>query len=234
MFHKVKYSSLNELIYEEIKQKIIYNELKPNERLDVDYLSSSLGVSRTPVTNALKSLSKDGYVIINPRSGSYVRELSKEELRSIFNFREALESQVIREIISSEELIKSGVLENFEYEFKQMLNVRFGNNVDEKRHMVQNYFDTEMKFHEYLIDLCPKIIGDEIKNLIDLTKRIRILHIAYKLNQLEIESFHEEICIHCDLIDALLEHKMENAIEKIVLDIRNTKEDILECFDKIN
>lgn len=83
MFNKVKYSSLNELIYEEIKAKIINNELKPNEKLDVDFLSNSLGVSRTPVTNALKSLNKDGYVIINPRSGSYVRELSKEELSCI-------------------------------------------------------------------------------------------------------------------------------------------------------
>lgn len=48
MFNKVKYSSLNELIYEEIKAKIINNELKPNEKLDVDFLSNSLGVSHTP------------------------------------------------------------------------------------------------------------------------------------------------------------------------------------------
>lgn len=234
MFHKVKYSSLNELIYEEIKQKIIDNELKPNEKLDVDYLSNSLGVSRTPVTNALKSLCKDGYVIINPRSGSYVRELSKEELSCIFDFREVLESQVIREIIGSDELTESEMLRSFEYEFKQMLNIQFGDSVEEKRHMVQNFFDTEMKFHEYLIDLCPKIVGDEIKNLIDLTKRIRILHIAYKLNTLKIDSFHKEILTHCELIDALQEHDLDKAIEMILRDIRCTKEEILECFDKIN
>lgn len=97
MFNRVKYSSLNELIYDEIKSKILTNELKPNEKLDIDYLSTSLGVSRTPVTNALKSLQKDGYVVINPRSGSYVRELTKEELEYIFDFREVLEAQVIQE-----------------------------------------------------------------------------------------------------------------------------------------
>ena len=83
MFQKVKYNSLNELIYKEIKEKIIDNELKPNEKLDIDYLSASMGVSRTPVTNALKSLQKDGYVVIHPRSGSYVRELTQKEVEYI-------------------------------------------------------------------------------------------------------------------------------------------------------
>lgn len=175
MFNKVKYSSLNELIYEEIKAKIINNELKPNEKLDVDFLSNSLGVSRTPVTNALKSLNKDGYVIINPRSGSYVRELSKEELSCIFNFREALESQVIREVISIADM---QVLDGFGDEFRKLLNIEPDGGLDAKKRLVEDFFDIEMRFHEYLIDLCPKIIGDEIKNLIDLTKRIRILHIT--------------------------------------------------------
>ena len=207
MFNKVKYSSLNELIYEEIKAKIINNELKPNEKLDVDFLSNSLGVSRTPVTNALKSLNKDGYVIINPRSGSYVRELSKEELSCIFNFREALESQVIREVISI---------------------------ADMKKRLVEDFFDIEMRFHEYLIDLCPKIIGDEIKNLIDLTKRIRILHITYNVNSAPLEKFHYEIKIHCQLIEALKQHLLDKCIELIAQDIRNTKNEIMDCFDEIN
>lgn len=136
MFNKVKYSSLNELIYEEIKAKIINNELKPNEKLDVDFLSNSLGVSRTPVTNALKSLNKDGYVIINPRSGSYVRELSKEELSCIFNFREALESQVIREVISIADM---KVLDGFGDEFRKLLIIEPDGGLMAKKRLVEDF-----------------------------------------------------------------------------------------------
>ena len=143
MFNKVKYSSLNELIYEEIKAKIINNELKPNEKLDVDFLSNSLGVSRTPVTNALKSLNKDGYVIINPRSGSYVRELSKEELSCIFNFREALESQVIREVISIADM---KVLDGFGDEFRKLLNIEPDGGLDAKKRLGEGFFRSHRGF----------------------------------------------------------------------------------------
>ena len=53
MFKKVGNLSLVDLIYNEVKEKIIENELKPNEKLDIDFLSQSLGVSRTPVKTAM-------------------------------------------------------------------------------------------------------------------------------------------------------------------------------------
>lgn len=123
MFNRVKYSSLNELIYDEIKSKILTNELKPNEKLDIDYLSTSLGVSRTPVTNALKSLKKDGYVVIQSPNGSYVRELTKEELEYIFDFREVLEAQVIRKAITKLDKKK---LKEFGEKFRLILSVSSG------------------------------------------------------------------------------------------------------------
>lgn len=231
MFNKVKYSSLNELIYEEIKSKIISNELKPNEKLDIDYLSSSMGVSRTPVTNALKSLQKDGYVVINPRSGSYVRELTKEEIEYIFDFREVLESQVIRKVIDK---LDKEQLKAFQEKFETMLNVSFVNRQAQVEELVKNFFEIEIHFHEYLINTCPNIIGNEIMNLMDLTKRIRKLHIIYKLQEMGWESFKEEIEVHIQLIQALLNGSKEESISWIVRDINSTKEEIMKCFDIIN
>ncbi|MGI6071112.1 MAG: GntR family transcriptional regulator [Blautia sp.] len=231
MFHKVKYSSLNELIYEEIKDKIINNELKPNDKLDIDYLSSSMGVSRTPVTNALKALQKDGYVVINPRSGSYVRELTKEEIEYIFDFREVLEGEVVRKVLRK---LDKKQLKLFEEKFEALLNISFVNNEVQIQEMVKNFFGVEIHFHEYLINACPKIIGGEIMNLIDLTKRIRKLHIIYKLQNMGWECFKEEIKIHAQIIRMLLEEKLEESIQWMVSDIHNTKDEIIECFDVIN
>ena len=160
-----------------------------------------------------------------------MRELSKEELRCIFNFREALESQVIREVIGITDV---EVLDGFGDEFRKLLDIEPEGGLDAKKRLVEDFFDIEMRFHEYLIDLCPKIIGDEIKNLIDLTKRIRILHITYNVNSAPLEKFHYEIRIHCALIDALRQQQLDKCIELIVQDIRNTKKEIMDCFDAIN
>lgn len=231
MFNRVKYSSLNELIYDEIKSKILTNELKPNEKLDIDYLSTSLGVSRTPVTNALKSLQKDGYVVINPRSGSYVRELTKEELEYIFDFREVLEAQVIRKAITKLDKKK---LKEFGEKFRLILSVSSVEGDEQVLDVVEKFFEIEIKFHEHLIDACPSIIGAEIMNLVDLTKRIRKLHIIYKLHKAGWECFKEEIEIHVRLIETLINEELEDSIRWISTDIHHTKDEIMDCFDIIN
>lgn len=71
-------------------------------------------------------------------------------------------------------------------------------------------------------------------NLVDLTKRIRKLHIIYKLQKAGWECFKEEIEIHVRLIETLLNEELEESIQWITTDIRNTKEEIMECFDIIN
>ena len=99
---------------------------------------------------------------------------------------------------------------------------------------MEKFFEIEITFHEYLIDACPSIIGAEIMNLVDLTKRIRKLHIIYKLQKAGWECFKEEIEIHVRLIETLLNEELEESIQWITTDIRNTKEEIMECFDIIN
>ena len=74
MINMIEYKSLNDLVYEEIRNRIVSNRYRPGQKLDVDQMAAELSVSRTPVTNALKTLEKEGYVTILQRSGSYVRK----------------------------------------------------------------------------------------------------------------------------------------------------------------
>ena len=100
--------------------------------------------------------------------------------------------------------------------------------------VVEKFFEIEIKFHEHLIDACPSIIGAEIMNLVDLTKRIRKLHIIYKLHKAGWECFKEEIEIHVRLIETLINEELEESIRWISTDIHHTKEEIMDCFDIIN
>lgn len=226
MFNRIDYRSLNDLVYSQIKEKIIENKLKPGDKLDIELLSELLDVSRTPVVNALKMLERNGYVVIRPRKGSFVRSFSKEEVSAIFDFREVTEKLMIEKAI---EKIDVKRIKRFEMAFFNMSKT-FDGEEDE----IAEFFDMEIQLHEYLIELSPKIIQNELKNLIDLTKRIRRLHLFYCLQGNDRQTLgRAEIVLHLDLCRSILKKNLEEAQRLIQKDISGTKRLILERYEEI-
>ncbi len=96
----IKHSNLSHRIYEILKDQIINEELAPGERLLDDKLASSFGVSRTPVREALTRLTSEGLVEITPRSGIYVKKLTRKDVEEIYKIRKVLEGLAAREATS--------------------------------------------------------------------------------------------------------------------------------------
>ena len=228
MFEKITSSNLNNVVFNALKEKIINNELKPGEKLDPEELSGQLGVSRTPITNALKALEQKGYVVVYPRSGSYVRKYSVEEIEAIFDFRAALESLSVKRAFRTPD--KTFLLyykEKFQYIISH-------HHDDTNGKWVETFFTVETAFHGALIRTCPQIIADELQNLIDLTKRMRKLHLKYYSMKAASKLFRQnEVQLHINLIDALLNNDTSTAEAIIRLDIESTKQEILENYIEI-
>ena len=74
-----------------LQEAILNGGLAPGERLMVDDVAAHFGVSKIPVREALKALEAAGWVVSQPRRGTYVRPLSPEELRETFEMRRLLE-----------------------------------------------------------------------------------------------------------------------------------------------
>jgi len=83
-------------VYKIIKGEIIHRELLPGTQLKESDLVEKLGVSRTPIREALNQLSKEGIIEIFPRKGAFVRNCSKEEVTEILILREVLEGAAAR------------------------------------------------------------------------------------------------------------------------------------------
>ncbi|WP_206808591.1 GntR family transcriptional regulator [Paradesulfitobacterium ferrireducens] len=83
--------SLSEKAYLVIKNAILNNKLKPKEILSEEALAAELGISRTPLRSALKKLSFEGLVVINPGRNAMVADLSFEDAKKVFTVRIALE-----------------------------------------------------------------------------------------------------------------------------------------------
>ena len=169
----IEYKSLNDLVYEEIRDRIVSSRYHPGQKLDVDQIAAELKVSRTPVTNSLKTLEKEGYVTILQRSGSYVRKYSKEEIEALFDFREALEVVVIKRAIKNAAALD---MRQFICAFRESLENLSTESLADKMRIAD---DIQQKFHAYLWEQCPDIIYNEIRNVMLLTRQITVRHINF-------------------------------------------------------
>jgi DNA-binding GntR family transcriptional regulator len=101
------YKPLRELVLDAVREAIINGTLKPRERLMEIQLAEELGVSRTPVREALRKLELEGFIVMVPRKGAYVADISFKDIADVFEIRAALEglaAALAAERITNEEL----------------------------------------------------------------------------------------------------------------------------------
>lgn len=96
--------NLTELAYQSIKESILQGKLS-TERFTEESLSITLGISKSPIREALNALKNEGLIRIEPRRGAYLREFSLAEIRDLYGVREALEVYAIRQCHISGELL---------------------------------------------------------------------------------------------------------------------------------
>jgi DNA-binding GntR family transcriptional regulator len=84
--------SLREQVVEQVRTAIIEGRLKPNDHITEATLTSQLGVSRTPVREALILLEREGLVVASPNRGCFVRAFSERDVQDIFSMRTTLEN----------------------------------------------------------------------------------------------------------------------------------------------
>lgn len=82
---------LREIVYEQLKMRIMTGDITPGTRMMEVSLAERMGVSRTPVREAIRKLEKEGLVVIEPRRGAYASEISLSDMVDVMEVREELE-----------------------------------------------------------------------------------------------------------------------------------------------
>ena len=91
--------NLSGRVYNEIKNLILGNSILPGQKLYHQELSERLGVSRTPVREALTRLAQEGYVSVLPNRGFTCKEIRLQEAAELYDFREALEAFAVEKAV---------------------------------------------------------------------------------------------------------------------------------------
>ena len=90
------YMPLREVVFMTLRRQILRGELKPGERLMEISLANKLGVSRTPIREAIRMLEHEGLVVMVPRRGAHVAEITRQELNDVLEIRKTLEVLAIQ------------------------------------------------------------------------------------------------------------------------------------------
>jgi DNA-binding GntR family transcriptional regulator len=93
--------NLSAQVYNQIKTLILGNEILPGQKLHHQELSERLGVSRTPVREALTRLVQEGYVSLLPNRGFTCKEIRLQEADELYQLREALEAFAVEKAIEN-------------------------------------------------------------------------------------------------------------------------------------
>lgn len=86
----------SERVYQEIRKLLVEFQLRPDDRVNEVHLARSLGVSRTPIREALHRLASEGFVTLRPNRGFFVRSLSTDGILDLYELRQIIEGAAFR------------------------------------------------------------------------------------------------------------------------------------------
>lgn len=192
------YKPLREVVNETLRDAIVNGVLQPGERLMEIQLAEELGVSRTPVREAIRKLELEGFVVMVPRRGTYVADLSLKDINEVFEIRTALDvlaAGLAAERITDEEL-----------EEMERLLVYIGEYIDSEN--MDKIVEADSQFHDLLYKASrnDRLVGI-INNLREQFTRFRSISIAYPGR---LKNTWEE---HRRLLEAIAQRNADQAMQ---------------------
>jgi len=163
------YTPLRDLVFEAIREAIVDGTLKPGERLMEASLAEELGVSRTPVREAIRKLELANFVVMIPRRGAYVADISLKDVADVFEIRgalEALAAELAAERASEDEI-----------ERLERLLVEIGKAIEARN--VELVVDLDTQFHDVLFSASRnERLGQILSLLREHIQRFRTLTLS--------------------------------------------------------
>lgn len=193
-----EYLPLRDVVFQALRQAIVTGEFSPGERLMEIKLANKLGVSRTPVREAIRMLELEGLVVMIPRRGAEVARITEKDLRDALEVRTAIEELSV-------ELACARIDEEGKEKLKKAC-MEFKEAIDTKH--VQNIVDGDVKFHDVIFELTKN------DRLINLAHNLREQVYRYRVEYVKDFSYHDILVKeHYDITNAILMNDVATAKE---------------------
>ena len=213
-----EYLPLRDVVFNTLRDAILTGKLVPGERLMENQLAEKLGVSRTPVREALRMLELENLVELVPRKGAQVLDMSEKDITNILEVRSALEG--LATSLACKKMTKEDLqqLKNMEVDFEKAV---ADNDVD-------HFVDIDEDFHDLIF------AATENDKLISIFRNLRIQLYRYRMAQAKNNetSMSTIVAHHRSIIRAIENHDAEEGASIAQGHIKYQTESILRFVRK--
>lgn len=219
------YTTSADYVYQELRHRIITKQLKPGQRLPEVNIAVQMGVSRTPVREALRRLASEGLVLVIPNSGARLASPNRREIEDAYVVREQLESLAVRLAVGRlsdrhlRRLEETVIAEERAFEEKNL----------------ELYLEVNESFHRIIAEASGnRVLADYVENILARTN----VYIVFYDPFYDIET-NPSIAEHRAIVDALRLRDEEKAValmrEHLALsmqELRRPEEEVVQKQEK--
>ncbi len=208
---------LRDVVFKTLRRGILTGELKPGERLMEIHLANRLGVSRTPIREAIRKLELEGLVTMVPRRGAEVANITEKNLKDVLEVRQALESLAI-------ELACDRITDENKEGLKEKL--------DQVEHAVQTedtgaIASADVAFHDAIVEASGNT------RLVQLVSNLGEQMYRYRFEYIKDVSKHSQIMSeHRTMYESIMEKDKEKAAQIVKTHIGNQEEAIMRKIQR--
>ncbi len=162
----INQKSLREQVYDFIREELTRGKLIPGAAINLNAISEELGISKTPLRDAMLQLDTEGFVTISPRRGVFVNRLTLEDIRNCYEIIGSLESTAILAVFDS--------IQPLHIEKMKLLNSALRTSI--KNEDFQAYYQQNILFHDVFLEMShnqslKRIIAPMKRRLYDFPRR---------------------------------------------------------------
>jgi DNA-binding GntR family transcriptional regulator len=202
--------------YQELKRIILERQIPPGGKLNEGDLAKALGISRTPIREAINRLEKEGLVKIIPQRGAFVVQFTEKDIYELFLIRENLEglaAYLAATNMSEKDLAKL-----------ESAVVGFSEPFDEKE--IRRYAREDFKFHQAVVQF------SEAQRLINLISTLHDYIRIFRLTTVGVSGrMKTSLDEHQELLEAFRRRKPEEAERKMRDHIRHVRDGVMENIE---
>lgn len=195
-----EYLPLREVVFRALRNAIVQGEFQPGERLMEVTIANKLGVSRTPVREAIRMLELEGLVVMIPRKGAEVANITVKDLKDALEVRMAIEALSVR--LTCERIDEKG-----KEELKQVC-IAFREAINSK--LVPAIVEADEAFHNTIYKLSQN------PRLINIAQNLREQVYRYRVEYVKDFSYHDNLVTEHDQITNAILLGDVNTAERIM------------------
>ena len=211
------YLPLRDLVFITLREAILQGKLEPGERLMEIALANQLGVSRTPIREAIRKLEIEGLVINAPRRGAVVAEITLKDLRDVLEVRRNLENLAVK--LACEKANEQDIRELKE------LHRSFISTL--KNEDLTEVAQADVKFHDKIYEITDN------KRLIQILSNLREQMYRYRFEYIK-DEIHRRVLVdeHAIIIEGIENKDVDKAKKYMEIHIINQEKTIVAKITK--